>query len=111
VSQESEHAPVLKKNMRIRAIQFDMPFDPGYTFGMKTAVSIPDEVFRAVERHAKRARKSRSELYADALSEYIVRHAPDEVTEAMNRVIDQVEAGSDPFVARAARRILERSEW
>ena len=78
---------------------------------MKTAVSLPDDVFRAAERHARRARKSRSQLYAEALSEYLARHAPDEVTEAMNKVVAEMNEPIDPFVATAARRILERSEW
>ena len=78
---------------------------------MKTAVSLPEDVFRAAERHARRARKSRSQLYAEALSEYLSRHAPDEVTEAMNQVVEQLHEGSDPFVTAAARRVLERSEW
>ena len=78
---------------------------------MKTAISIPDDVFRAGERHARRAGKSRSQLYAEALSEYLARHAPDEVTEAMNQVVDQLNEPTGPFVAAAARRILERTEW
>ncbi len=78
---------------------------------MKTAVSLPDEVFRAAERHARRARKSRSQLYAEALAEYLVRHAPDEVTDAMNTVIDELKQPTDPFVTAAGRRILERTEW
>ncbi len=87
---------------------------------MKTAVSVPDRLFRAAEQHARRARKSRSRLYADALAEYLARHAPDEVTEAMNRVVDEVAASADTagdtagdaaFVAAAARRVLERSAW
>jgi metal-responsive CopG/Arc/MetJ family transcriptional regulator len=87
------------------------PAGTGYTDGMKTAVSLPDDVFREAERQARRARKSRSQLYAEALSEYLARHAPDEVTDAMNRVLDQVKQPTDPFVSAAARRILERSEW
>ena len=84
----------------------------GYTTGMKTAVSLPDRVYRDAERHAKRTRKSRSQLYAEALSEYLVRHAPDEVTEDMNAVLDQLgEAGLDRFVSRAARRVLTSTEW
>jgi len=78
---------------------------------MKTTVSIPDDVFRAAERHTRRVGKSRSQLYAEALSEYLARHAPDEVTEAMNQVVAQLNELTDPFVAAAARRILERSEW
>jgi hypothetical protein len=83
----------------------------GFTRSMKTTVSIPDDVFRAAEHHARRAGKSRSQFYAAALSEYLARHAPDEVTEAMNKVVDELTEPIDPFVAVAARRILERSEW
>ena len=83
----------------------------GYTTGMKTAVSIPDDVYSRVERFAKRTRRSRSEVYSAALREYVNRHAPEEVTEAMNRVCDELNAGVDPFVSEAARRMLERSEW
>jgi metal-responsive CopG/Arc/MetJ family transcriptional regulator len=54
---------------------------------MRTAVSIPDDVFEQVERFANRAKRSRSEVFAAALREYIARHAPDEVTEAINRAI------------------------
>ena len=78
---------------------------------MKTAVSVPDDVFRAAERQARRTKKSRSQLYAEALSEYLGRHAPDEVTEAMNGVVDQLKGPTDPFLVTAARRVLERSEW
>ena len=78
---------------------------------MKTAVSIPDEVFEKVERLARRGRRSRSEVYSAALKEYLARHAPDEVTEAMNRVVAEVGDQRDPFVAEAARRVLENSEW
>lgn len=78
---------------------------------MKTAISVPDRIFREAERHALRAKKSRSQLYAEAVAEYLARHAPDEVTEAMNRVADEVETGPDDFVASAARQTLGRVEW
>lgn len=83
----------------------------GYTQSMKTAISLPDSLFRAAERHALRTKRSRSQLYAEALSEYLARHAPDEVTEAMNQVVDELGPPTDPFVGAAARRILERSQW
>jgi len=78
---------------------------------MKTAISVPDEIFRAAEVHAKRLRKSRSELYANAVAEYLARHAPDEVTAAMNQVVDAVGDQRDPVVAAAARSVLKRVEW
>ena len=83
----------------------------GYTHGMKTAISLPDAVFRAAERQAKRAGKSRSQLYAEALAEYLSRHAPDEVTAAMDRVVDQLDAAPDPYVQAAAHSVLQRVEW
>lgn len=78
---------------------------------MKTAVSIPDDVFEKVERLARRANRSRSEVFSAALREYVARHSPDDVTEAINRVCDQVGDQSDEFVAAAARRVLEKTEW
>ncbi|MBI3981407.1 MAG: hypothetical protein HY337_00735 [Gemmatimonadetes bacterium] len=79
---------------------------------MKTAISLPDDVFRAAERHAKRMGKTRSRLYAEALAEYLARHTPDEVTETMNRVVDALGGPPpDPFVSAGARRTLERIEW
>ena len=84
----------------------------GHTNGMKTAVSLPDELFHAAERHARRSSRSRSRLYADAIAEYLARHAPDEVTEAMDRVVERLgETATDEFVGSAARQTLERSEW
>jgi metal-responsive CopG/Arc/MetJ family transcriptional regulator len=78
---------------------------------MKTAVSIPDDVFAKVERLARRARRSRSEVFSAALTEYVARHAPDEVTAAMNRVCAEVDGRPDGFIAAASRRALERTEW
>ena len=82
-----------------------------YIHGMKTAVSIPDDVFEKVERFARRAKRSRSEVFSAALREYVARHSPDEVTEAINQVCDRVGDQTDDFVAAAARRILEKTEW
>lgn len=82
---------------------------------MKTAVSIPDEVFEGAERLARRTNRSRSRLFSDALKEYLARHTPDKVTEAMNRTLAEIGAlegeGKDSFVSSAARTVLERSEW
>jgi metal-responsive CopG/Arc/MetJ family transcriptional regulator len=78
---------------------------------MKTAVSLPDEVFREAEAYARRTKKSRSQLYGEALSEYLARHSPNAVTEAMNNVVDKVRARPDPFAVEASRRTLKRVEW
>jgi predicted transcriptional regulator len=78
---------------------------------MKTAISIPDEVFEGAERLARRTNKSRSQLFSDAVREYVARHGSDDVTDAMNRVCAELGSGRDEFSAAAGRRILERIEW
>jgi metal-responsive CopG/Arc/MetJ family transcriptional regulator len=78
---------------------------------MKTAVSIPDDVFEKAERLARRARRSRSEVFSAALREYVARHAPDEVTEAMDRVCAALHGEPDAFIRTAGHRALEKTEW
>jgi predicted transcriptional regulator len=78
---------------------------------MKTAVSIPDDVYAKAERLARRTRRSRSEIYSAALREYTARHAPDEVTEAFDRLSDELTEPLDPMVRAAGRRTLKRSAW
>jgi metal-responsive CopG/Arc/MetJ family transcriptional regulator len=78
---------------------------------MKTAVSLPDDVFQDAERLARRRKTSRSRVYADALREYVARHDADAVTEAYDRLIDELGQPSDPAFAAAAARTLARSEW
>jgi metal-responsive CopG/Arc/MetJ family transcriptional regulator len=77
---------------------------------MKTAVSIPDDVFDRLRRFARRARRSRSDVVRAAVVEYLARHTPDQVTEQMNRVCAAV--GDEPraSVSHAARRMLKATE-
>ncbi len=83
----------------------------GYTFGMKIAISLPDDLFEEAEKLARRLNVSRSRLYREALAEYVGRHDPDEITTALNRACDALGHVPDPAAAAAARRILEASEW
>jgi metal-responsive CopG/Arc/MetJ family transcriptional regulator len=78
---------------------------------MKTAISVPDEIFHEAERLARRAKRSRSELYSLALREYVARHAPERVTELMNETLTRVGEQSDRFTSLAAGRVLRRSDW
>lgn len=78
---------------------------------MRTAVSLPDVVFAEAERFARKTKRSRSQLYAEALAEYLARHAPDAVTEAMDATLDRVAPETDAFVAAAARRTLRDASW
>ncbi len=82
---------------------------------MKTAVSIPDDVFEEAERLARRMKCSRSKIFSRALAEYIARHSADRVTEAMDRVLAELDGAPapapDPFAVAVGRRTLDRTEW
>jgi predicted transcriptional regulator len=77
---------------------------------MKTAISIPDDVFDEAERLARKTRQSRSQLYSRAVREYVARHGDDSVTAAIDAVCAR-ESGESDFASAAARRTLEGSEW
>ncbi len=84
----------------------------GYTRGMKTAISIPDELFQEADRLAAELKQSRSQLYSRAVREYLARHSTDRVTEALDAVYaGDEDLGESEFLRAAARRTLERSEW
>ena len=78
---------------------------------VKITISIPDEVFEQAERLVRRTKKSRRQLFSEALQEYVARHAPEAVTDAMDRVCAEVGQEQDPFVSFVARRVLKRSDW
>ena len=78
---------------------------------MKTAVSIPNELFEVAERLARRTRKSRSRLFSDALREYVARRSPDKITESMDHALAEIGEEKDSFIALASRRRLEQAEW
>lgn len=78
---------------------------------METAVSIPDDVFEQAEELTRRLSKSRGELYADALRDYLARHDDEGLTEEYNRLADDVDMGLDQFLTLAAWHTLKRVEW
>lgn len=84
-----------------------------HTVGMKTAISIPDDVFEAAERLAERLDKSRSQLYSEAVAEFVFRHDPETLTERLDAALDGLgpEASEDRFVRETGHNILSRVEW
>jgi metal-responsive CopG/Arc/MetJ family transcriptional regulator len=77
---------------------------------MKTAISIPDDVFDSAEALARSTKQSRSQLYSRAVREYVARHSSDSVTAALDALCVNEEPDSG-FVNAAAHRILKSSEW
>ena len=78
---------------------------------MKTAVSIPDDVFNEAETLARELKTSRSDIYARALAAFVGDHSSERVTEALNAALTTIERQADPAVTAAAHRILRNVEW
>jgi metal-responsive CopG/Arc/MetJ family transcriptional regulator len=78
---------------------------------MKTAVSIPDRIFEAAERVAKRKGITRSELYARALAELLRTQDDAEITAQLDRVYGAEDGGLDRELATLPARVVEREQW
>jgi metal-responsive CopG/Arc/MetJ family transcriptional regulator len=78
---------------------------------MKVAISLPDPVFLAAERLARRLRVSRSQLYATALEEYVAEHDDARVTEQLDAVYEATQSTMDPALAAAQARALDDEAW
>jgi metal-responsive CopG/Arc/MetJ family transcriptional regulator len=78
---------------------------------MKTAISLPEPLFDAAEKLAKRMKLSRSALYARAVEDFVRRYDPDDLTAEIDRVLADQPQERDEFVAAAATATLRRVEW
>ncbi len=78
---------------------------------MKTAVSLPDEIFREAEAAAKKLRISRSKLYATALSEFLDRKRSKSITERLNEVYSKHDSKLDPALEHMALETLRKERW
>lgn len=78
---------------------------------MKTAISIPDEVFDAAEKLATRLGMSRSQLYATALRQYLEAHRSRGVTARLDAVYNDNDSSLDLRVAEAQTTSLGEEDW
>lgn len=76
--------------------------------GVKTAVSIPDEVFREADEVAQRLGWSRSQLYTRAIRAYLREQGEDPVTAALDRLADELSAAAPAGVARS---LVDAGAW
>ncbi len=79
---------------------------------MKTAVSIPDKVFNSAEKLARRLGKSRSEVYAKAVQDYVEKHQDDDVTAKLNTVYDSESSELDPVLNHLqTQSMIKNNPW
>lgn len=78
---------------------------------MKTAVSIPDQIFEKADQLANKLGLSRSELYASAIQAYVESYQARGVTEALNRVYREEDSSLDPVLSALQASVLPREDW
>lgn len=78
---------------------------------MKTAISLPDDLFASAEALAQRLGVSRSQLFATALAEFVAKHQSRKVTARLDAVYAAESGGLDPDLRRAQRRALGAGPW
>ena len=79
---------------------------------MKTAISIPDDVFDQAERAAKRLGLSRSELFTRAIQTFLTTRAEESITKSYNAAFDDADTSDvDDFRRESTRRALLEVEW
>jgi len=70
-----------------------------------------DDLFERADELARRLGKSRSQVYREALAEYVFRREPRSVTSALDELADALAPEIDLWAVEAGRRVLERSAW
>lgn len=78
---------------------------------MKTAISVPDDIFEAADELAEEMGVSRSHLYSTAVAEYVAKHRQSDITARLNDVYAEEESALDPSLRRAQARSVGSGEW
>lgn len=78
---------------------------------MKTAISVPDELFREADAYAKRHGASRSKLYSDAVAEYLAKRRRRDITDRLNEIYSREPSGLDPALRRAQAESMGGGDW
>jgi metal-responsive CopG/Arc/MetJ family transcriptional regulator len=78
---------------------------------MKTAISIPDPLFKEAERVVRRLGVSRSELYSKAIASFVKRYESSEVREALDEVYGREDSRINSRLVRLQTAALEEEDW
>jgi metal-responsive CopG/Arc/MetJ family transcriptional regulator len=78
---------------------------------MKTAISIPDKVFRSADALAKRLGISRSKLYSTAITEFLSKHQCRQITARLDAVYAEEDSSLSPNLIRLQAKSLSHEEW
>jgi metal-responsive CopG/Arc/MetJ family transcriptional regulator len=78
---------------------------------MKTAVSIPNDIYDSAEKLATHLGKSRSQLYAQALKNYMQEQNDEAITSKLNEIYSNIESSIDPGLKKLQTHAIPKEEW
>ncbi len=78
---------------------------------MKTAISIPNNVFEQAESLARKLKISRSELFTEAVKVYLKENHVEDVTAKLNEVYEFATSNLDVDLREAQAVSLPKEEW
>ena len=88
------------------------PVIPGYTGGVKTAISLPDDIYEQATRRAAELGISRSEFFARAARRYLDELASHSLTQQIDEALQAADDDSNAAAAAAGRSYLAgQDDW
>lgn len=78
---------------------------------MKTAISIPDKLFRAADQFAKSHGFSRSQLFSEAVAQYLEQHPSGQITRQLDEVYSSGPAQLDDALSAMQSSSIDKEEW
>jgi metal-responsive CopG/Arc/MetJ family transcriptional regulator len=78
---------------------------------MKVAISLPEPIFSAAEHLAGRLKVSRSQLYAQAIQEYLGKRQDAVITERLNAVYAVERSEIDAALMKAQLAAIRHEAW
>jgi metal-responsive CopG/Arc/MetJ family transcriptional regulator len=75
---------------------------------MKTAISLPDDLFLRAEAFAHQKTMNRSELYAKALTDYLEQHDHNSITTQLNDIYNEIDSSLPAEIAELGFETLRR---
>ena len=78
---------------------------------MKTAISVPNDVFELSERLAKKLKVSRSKIFAMGVKKLGEEYDDEVIIAQINAVCEEVDTSLDPAIRFYQSRAIKREKW
>ena len=77
----------------------------------QTNIVIPEPISKAAEQLARQMGITVDEFYTTAVTEYVVAHQKQMVTESLNRIYATEPSSMDPAIVQAQNKTLRSETW